>query len=224
VGAVGLVLQPKRDCALAIELVTRWAASRGVAVFGVAGELDGVMGVQLLEQHRIAEQVDLLVSLGGDGTMLRTLRLAYPHQVPVLGVNLGKFGFLAEIDVPDLDNALCSIAEERFEVESRVAVEAVVGDTVRIAFNDIALVRIPGRGQAAVGLVVDGQPFVRYVADAVVVSTPTGSTAYSFSAGGPIVAPKAEGLLVVPVAPHSAFNRAVMLACSESFSLESLPR
>ena len=223
VGAVGLVLHPRRDCALAVELVTRWAESRGVAVFGVAGELDGVMGVQLLEQHRIAEKVDLLVSLGGDGTMLRALRLAYHHQVPVLGVNLGKFGFLAEIDPPDLDQALCSIAEERFEMESRVAVQAVVGDTVRIAFNDIALVRIPGRGQAAIGLIVDGQPFVRYVADAVVVSTPTGSTAYSFSAGGPIVSPKAEGLLVVPVAPHSAFNRALMLACSEPLTLELLP-
>lgn len=223
IGAVGLVLHPKRDCALAVELVTSWAASRGVAVFGVAGELDGVVGIQLAEQHRIAEQVDLLVSLGGDGTMLRTLRLAYRHQVPVLGVNLGKFGFLAEIDVPDLDNALCSIAEERFEVESRVAIEAVVGDTVRVAFNDIALARVPGQGQAAVGLIVDGQPFVRYVGDAVVVSTPTGSTAYSFSAGGPIVSPKAEGLLVVPVAPHSAFNRALMLACSESLTLEVLP-
>jgi NAD+ kinase len=208
VGAVGLVLHPRRDCALAVQLVTRWAVSRGVAVFGVAGELDGVMGVQLLEQHRIAEKVDLLVSLGGDGTMLRALRLAYHHQIPVLGVNLGKFGFLAEIDPPDLDEALCSIAEERFEMESRVAVQAVVGDTVRIAFNDIALVRIPGRGQAAVGLVV---------------STPTGSTAYSFSAGGPIVSPKAEGLLVVPVAPHSAFNRALMLACSEPLTLELLP-
>ena len=228
IGAVGLILHPKRDCALAVELVTRWAAPRGVAVFGVVGESDGVMGVQQVEQHRVAERVDLLVSLGGDGTMLRTLRLAYHHQVPVLGVNLGKFGFLAEIDVPDLDDALCSIADGRFEVESRVAVEAVVGDTVvgdimRIAFNDVALVRIPGRGQAAVGLVIDGQPFVRYVADAVVVSTPTGSTAYSFSAGGPVVSPKAHGLLVVPVAPHSAFNRALMLACSESLRLELLP-
>lgn len=222
IGAVGLVLHPKRDCALAVELVTRWAAAREVAVFGVAGELGGVMGVQLLEQYRIAEHVDLLVSLGGDGTMLRTLRLAYRHQVPVLGVNLGKFGFLAEIEVPDLDDALCSIAAERFEVEPRVAIEALVGGTVRVAFNDVALVRVPGRGQAAVGVIVEGQPFVRYVADAVVVSTPTGSTAYSFSAGGPIVSPRAEGLLVVPVAPHSAFNRALMLACSESLSLELL--
>ena len=180
-------------------------------------------GIQLLEQHRIAEQVDLLVSLGGDGTMLRTLRLAYRHQVPVLGVNLGKFGFLAEIDVPDLGNALCSIAEGRFEVESRMAVKAVLGDTVRVAFNDVVLARIPGNAQAAVGLVVDGQPFVRYVGDAVVVSTPTGSTAYSFSAGGPIVSPKTEGLLVIPVAPHSAFNRALMLAFSESLTLELLP-
>ena len=107
-------MHPKRDCGPAVEHVTRWAASRGVGVFGVAGELDGVLGVRLLEQHRIAEHVDLLVSLGGDGTMLRTLRLAHHHQVPVLGVNLGKFGFLAEIGfriltrrcVPSLRTAL----------------------------------------------------------------------------------------------------------------------
>lgn len=217
-------MHPERDCRPAVELVTRWAAGRGVDVFGLAGERNGVAEeLPALAQRELAEEVDLLVSLGGDGTMLRTLRLSYQHEIPVLGVNLGKLGFLAEIDVPDLDAALCAISEGRFEVEPRVAVEAQTGNEAHIAFNDIALVRMPGHGQAAIALTIDGQPFVRYVADALVVSTPAGSTAYSFSAGGPIVSPRAEGLVVVPVAPHSAFNRAFVLACAESLVLELLP-
>jgi NAD+ kinase len=226
IGTIGLVLHPERDCGPPTKTVARWAAERSVEVLGVDGEGNGESGVRRLPQAQLAEQSDLLISLGGDGTMLRTLRLAFPRQLPVLGVNLGKLGFLAEIDVPDLDSALCAIAGQRYEVEPRVAVEAVAADgDSHIAFNDVVLVRMPGRGrgQAAIGLIIDGQPFVRYVADAVVVSTPTGSTAYSFSAGGPLVSPRAQGLVVIPVAPHSAFNRALVLACSESLALELLP-
>jgi NAD+ kinase len=222
--ATGLVLHPQRDCGPAIERIRRWATPRGIELFALPGEQGSGPEVPALSQSELAEKTDLLVSIGGDGTMLRTLRLAYQRQTPVLGVNLGKLGFLAEIDVPDLDDALEAIAEQRFHVEPRVAVEALVGaEPGRIAFNDVAMVRTPGNGQAAVALTIDGQPFVRYVADAVVVSTPTGSTAYSFSAGGPLVSPRAEGLVVVPVAPHSAFNRALVLACSESLALELLP-
>jgi len=91
------------------------------------------------------------------------------------------------------------------------------------AFNDIALVRVPGDGLAHVGINVEGSNFVRYAADAIVVATPTGSTAYSFSAGGPIVSPRAEGLLVIPVAPHSVFNRAIFLSAGEPVGLDLLP-
>src|SRR5258705_13712158 len=91
------------------------------------------------------------------------------------------------------------------------------------AFNGLALVRIPGDGLAEVAVTVQGHPFVSYAADAVIVATPTGSTAYSFSAGGPIVSPRAEGLLVVPSAPHSAFNRALFLSRAEPLTLEVLP-
>ncbi len=90
------------------------------------------------------------------------------------------------------------------------------------AFNDVALVRIPGDHVAVVEVVVDGQPFVRYAADAVVIATPTGSTAYSFSAGGPIVSPTVDGFLVIPAAPHSTFNRAIMLGSSERLELRVL--
>jgi NAD+ kinase len=156
--------------------------------------------------------------------MLRSMRLARGHHAPVLGVNLGRLGFLAEVDVPGLAAALTAIDERRFTVEARSGVRATFAGEDTTAFNDIALVRIPGRGStAAVEVQVEGHSFVRYAADAVVVATPTGSTAYSFSAGGPIVSPSAEGLLVVPVAPHSAFNRALFLSGGEKLVLEVLP-
>jgi NAD+ kinase len=162
------------------------------------------------------------VSLGGDGTMLRAMRLAQPTGVPVLGVNLGRLGFLAELDVPELEAALSAIDEHRFTVEARVAILARFCGTSAIAFNDVVLVRYPGEPVGAVDVHVEGHRFVRYAADAVIVATPTGSTAYSFSAGGPIVSPRAQGLLVVPSGSHSPFNRALFLSRDERLELEVL--
>jgi NAD+ kinase len=108
-------------------------------------------------------------------------------------------------------------------VEPRTAVVSELGGRTVHAFNDIALVRIPGDGLVAVSVEVDGHPFVRYAADAVIVATATGSTAYSFSAGGPIISPTVEGFLVVPAAAHSTFNRAIVLAADEVVTLELLP-
>jgi NAD+ kinase len=225
VASVGLVLHPRRDCEQALTTITDWARARGVTVRGLTEEVQRIDTDALgVEESLLAEQVDLVVSLGGDGTMLRAMRLADGHQAPVLGVNLGKLGFLAEIDVPELAEALSAIDEHRFVVESRAGVRASFPGVATTAFNDVALVRIPGRGgSAVVELEVEGHRFLRYAADAVVVATPTGSTAYSFSAGGPIVSPRAEGLLVIPSAPHSAFNRALFLSPGEKLALNVLP-
>jgi NAD+ kinase len=155
--------------------------------------------------------------------MLRAMRISDGQHTPVLGVNLGKLGFLAEVDVADLPGALSAIDHHDYVVEARTAVRAVIADQHFTAFNDVVAVRIPGDGVAAVGLSVQGQHFVNYAADAVIVSTPTGSTAYSFSAGGPIVSPSVAGLIVIPSAPHSAFNRAVILDCSQRLALVVLP-
>ena len=151
------------------------------------------------------------------------MRLADGRQAPVLGVNLGKLGFLAEVDVPELPDALSAIDEHRFTVEPRLAVDAAVLGQRVTAFNDVAVVRVPGQGTAGVRLLVQDQPFVGYAADAVVVATPTGSTAYSFSAGGPIVSPSVEALLVTPAAPHSAYNRGLVLSVDDALTLEILP-
>jgi len=221
---VGMVLHPARDSAEAVTAILGWAQRKGGQVLGLAAEIDrlncAAIGVTAAE---LARRSDLLVSLGGDGTMLRALRLADRQRAPVLGVNLGKLGFLAEVDVPDLPGALSAIDVHEYTVEPRLAVDAVLGDQVVTAFNDIALVRFPGHATAAVAVRAAGHPFVSYAADAVVVATPTGSTAYSFSAGGPIVSPSVEALLVTPAAPHSAYNRGLVLSIDDSLALDILP-
>lgn len=205
--------------------IANWARGRGASMLGLAAEVERIDGEAVaVDESLLAERADLVVSLGGDGTMLRAMRLARGGRAPVLGVNLGKLGFLAEIDVPDLADALSAIDDHRFVAEGRSAVQASFAGQTVTSFNDVVLVRIPGRGgSAVVELAVEGHRFLRYAADAVVVATPTGSTAYSFSAGGPIVSPRAEGLLVIPSAPHAAFNRALFLSAGEKLALSVLP-
>lgn len=224
ISAIGLVLHPRRDCGGVIDTIAKWARERDIEALGLADEMHRTNGVlSATSTDEIGERADLLVSLGGDGTMLRAMRLAFPRRIPVLGVNLGRLGFLAEIDIPDLDPALCAIDAKEFTVEARSGLRLIVNGKETRAFNDLALVRVPGHGMTEVELTVEDHPFVRYSADALVVATPTGSTAYNFSAGGPIVSPRAEGILVTPAAPHSAFNRALFLSSGEKLTLTILP-
>ena len=222
--AVGLVLHPRRDSEHAVNAVLEWAAQNGSEVLGVAEEIVRLhCAATAVTSEELARRSDLLVSLGGDGTMLRAMRLADRQRAPVLGVNLGKLGFLAEVDVPDLADALSAIDSHEFTTEPRLAVDAVIGDQLVTAFNDIAFVRFPGQKTAAISVEAAGRPFVSYAADAIVVATPTGSTAYSFSAGGPIVSPSVEALLVTPAAPHSAYNRGLVVSVDDQLTLSILP-
>src|SRR5689334_443364 len=165
---VGMVLHPARDSAEAVGAVLGWAQRNGAQVLGIETEISrlncAAIGVTAAE---LGQRSDLLVSLGGDGTMLRALRLADRQRAPVLGVNLGKLGFLAEVDVPDLVGALSAIDENEFTVEPRMALDAIIGDEVVTAFNDIATVRFPGLPTAVISVRAAGHPFVSFAADAV---------------------------------------------------------
>ena len=222
--SVGVVLHPQRDSAEAVDAILDWARRRGATVYGIGDEISRLnCAATAVTADELAQLSDLLVSLGGDGTMLRAMRIADGTHTLVLGVNLGKLGFLAEVDVPDLPMALSAIDDRDYTVEPRLAIDSVVAGRRVTAFNDIAVVRVPGDGSsAAVAVRVNEQLFVSYAADAVVVATPTGSTAYSFSAGGPIVSPTVEALLVTPAAPHSAYNRGLVLSVSDALCLEIL--
>ena len=168
---------------------------------------------------------DVVLALGGDGTMLGALRMAAPHGVPVLGVNLGTLGYLTEVDAAHLGGA--SRRWREGDVHGRGAHRARARRARRSAGADRLQRRrpdrVPGRGQAALRLRIDGELLVRYASDGVIAATPQGSTAYAFAAGGPLVSPRAQGMIVMPDAPHGLFNRAVVLAEGERLGIEVLP-
>jgi NAD+ kinase len=171
-----------------------------------------------------ADGLDLALSLGGDGTMLRTVDLVYEAGVPVLGVNVGQLGYLAEVDPADLDPALARLVQGDYVVADRMMLQVTVETTGVAAgrwwaLNETVLEKPhPGR-LARLDVSINGSFFTSYAADGVIVATPTGSTAYSFSARGPIVSPRLRCLLLTPVSPHMLFDRSLVLDANEELAL-----
>ncbi len=223
---LALVLRPEREMHATLEAVRAWAADGDVTLAGLADDPRLPAGCERRPAEALAVGCDAVLALGGDGTMLAALRLAAAQGTPVLGVNLGTLGYLAEIDAAHLVGALDALRDGSFTIEPRAALaftpRAGAGPPSGSAYNDIVLSRVPGRGQAALGLRIDGELLVRYSSDGVIVATPMGSTAYSFAAGGPLVSPRAHGMIVTPDAPHGLFNRAVVLADGECLGIEVL--
>ena len=172
--------------------------------------------------------LDLAVSLGGDGTMLRTVDLVGDDDVPVLGVNLGHLGYLTEVEPAQLHEALARFfaGDHQLELRLRMAVDVEpagsgsVGAGVRPALNEAVLGKTPTGQMTRVLVTVDGEPFTTYSADGIIVATPTGSTAYAWSAGGPLVDPSHEALLLTPVAAHMLFDRSLVLPPSACIRLQ----
>jgi len=223
---VGVIAHPQRDCTTVFEAVQAWAAHQGTELItlGDAAPLSA-LGERVADDA-FAARADLVIAAGGDGTILRALALAAPARVPVLGVNVGRLGFLAEVDPPELPDVLAAITAGAFDVEERLALDGRVtsgSDTLSVrASNDLVLGRIPGRGQAEFAASVDGELFTRYVGDGLIVSTPTGSTAYSLSAGGPIVSPTTQAILLTAIAPHGVFDRSLVIAPMETLRIDLL--
>ena len=223
---VSLVLHPRRDVQVAIDQVTAWAQRTGIELAAVE---DGRLPATVRRCHvdELADGCDIVLALGGDGTMLGGLRLAAPLGVPVLGANLGRLGYLTEVDGEHLPEGLEALSAGAYAVEERFMLRARWDhDGSRrehVAFNDVVLSRVPGRGQALLALHVDGQLLVRYASDGVIAATPAGSTAYSYAAGGPIVSPQTRAMIITPDAPHGLFNRAVVLGAEEILGVDILP-
>lgn len=222
---IGLVLRPERALDDALEQISGWAASAGVELVGAEAEERLPAEVTRRSELMLAADCDVVLALGGDGTMLGALHLAAPHGAPVLGVNLGRLGYLTEVDAANLQDALSALERDQYGVELRTGLMLAPRDGrgAQPAYNDLVLSRVPGRGQAALGLRIDGELLVRYASDGVIAATPQGSTAYAFAAGGPLVSPRAQGMIVMPDAPHGLFNRAVVLAEGERLGIEVLP-
>ncbi len=219
-GRLGLVLHPRNDPTPVVEKLTRWARSHGKQVIVDARDAARVPdGVEPVSEADLADQADALISLGGDGTMLGALRLAAQRPVPVLGVNLGHLGFLVEVEPHELDAALDRLDSGDYTIEEHSAAVLTDGSDESIAFNDIALASVPGEGAVWASLRVSGRPSGRYRCDALVISTPIGSTAYSYAAGGPLVSPMLEAVVVSPVAPISGSSRPAVISAAEPIGL-----
>ncbi|MGC4896225.1 NAD(+)/NADH kinase [Micromonospora sp. DT31] len=217
----GLVLHPTRDVSDVVRIIVRWADQHGRTLAVRAEDHHRVPpSVAALPADQFVARCDALISIGGDGTMLGALRSAVHDPRPVLGVNLGRLGFLVEVAPAELPDALQRLVAHDYTVESHACLACdVCGDDV-VAFNDIALVRRPGAGFVTATLAIDGQRYGFYRCDALVVSTPTGSTAYNYAAGGPLVSPASHAVVVTPSAPMAGISRSVVLAASETVRLE----
>jgi NAD+ kinase len=173
--------------------------------------------VRVVEAPDAAQGCELVLALGGDGTFLRAAELARPAGVPMLGVNLGHVGFLAEADPQSLDDAIEAIVSGEYGVEERVTVDAqILLDGVVTgrawALNEASLERTSRERMLEIAVAVDERPLLRFGCDGLLCSTPTGSTAYAFSTGGPIIWPNVDALLVVPNAAHALFARPIVVA------------
>jgi NAD+ kinase len=180
-----------------------------------AGQLD-LPGVRPVSGPDAAGGTEIVFALGGDGTLLRAAELARPAGVPLLGINLGKVGFLAEAEIGDLDQVVAVVVERGYAVDERLTLEVTAelsGDRLASswALNEVSVEK-SSHQMLELLVDVDGRPLSRYGCDGVVCATPTGSTAYAFSAGGPVVWPEVEALLLVPVSAHALFSRPLVAA------------
>jgi NAD+ kinase len=184
----------------------------------------GLLDDETLRQRIVAGEFDLLIALGGDGTMLRASHLCGPQGFPVLGINLGRFGFLMEIRQDGWQEAINRLMEGDYWIENRMMICAEqVRDDQKLGEWDVVNEVVISRGRIVrpvhLDTSVDGRFLTTYVADGLIASTPTGSTAYALAAGGPILPPELRTILLVPIAPHLSIDRAIVLAEGSSVSI-----
>ncbi len=205
---IGLVLHPERARATEVAYeVIAGATARGIKLFAADDEAVNLPGVETGD----LETTELVLSIGGDGTVLEAVKRALPLGVPILGINLGQVGFLAEIEESQIEETLDRIEARQWGIEERMTLKAEIEDgPTAHGLNDIVISKRMVNRLAPLSVIVDGVPFRTYRADGMVVASATGSTAYSFSAGGPAVDPGLRALFLTAVAPHSLFSRTLV--------------
>jgi NAD+ kinase len=220
---VGIVPHHFRALALThARHAAEWLTDRGIEVSVPGPDADdGGLAEWACEAQGFSSGLDVVISFGGDGTMLHAVDLAYDASVPVLGMNLGQMGYLTEVEPDDLDHALERLVAGDYAVADRMVVMVDVESAGPasgqwFALNETVLEKVHSGRLARLGVDINDAWFTSYAADGVIIATPTGSTAYSFSARGPIVSPRLRCLVLTPVSPHMLFDRALVLAPEES--------
>ncbi|KER10343.1 MAG: inorganic polyphosphate kinase [[Candidatus Thermochlorobacteriaceae] bacterium GBChlB] len=223
----GLSINTARESALrAGEALTQWFKERGIAYI-VEKDAAKILGeIERCKIETLSENCDVIISLGGDGTLLRVAR--YANATPILGVNFGRLGFLAEFSIEELYPVIERVLKNNFKTETRTRLEACVKVGKKehkiTALNDVIAERGGFPRLPVISLKIDGHLVSHYKADGLIISTSTGSTAYSMSAGGPIIVPKSKVFVITPICPHVLTTRPIVVSDDKELeiSIESM--
>jgi NAD+ kinase len=235
---VGIVVHAGRPAAVeAAREITKWLDDRGVATRAIRGE--DVAAAETRDEGPFPHDLDLVISVGGDGTLLRAAEFAHRADAPLLGVKVGRLGFLTEVEPEETSTLLDLALQGKTRIEERMAIVASAAEAddsatgrgappagwmpePQWALNEVIVEKRARHRLVTLASWVDGERVTTFSADGVIVATPTGSTAYSFSARGPIVYPRLECIVLTPVSPHMVFDRAIVLAPEQEVVLEVL--
>ncbi len=220
----GIIANRRRPAAgSTIEQIHRWADEHGWSVTldeGLASDPNS--GAITIPREKLENTVDLVIALGGDGTMLSAVRSAAPLKIPVLGINLGSLGFLTELTPVDLNRTLDRIGHGDYMIESRMLLDSQVsGDcgAPPVALNDVVIDKGGVARAIHLDLYVNEEFISSYSADGLIVATPTGSTAYALATGGPIIHPRIKAIIVAPIAPHTLAQRPMVFSADDSLRI-----
>jgi len=215
--ALFVVNWEKEHVAETVSLWTRAAVDLGIQPVFLKSDQAQVTFTQPVGVTDVpaAGEIDLVLTFGGDGTMIRALDRYAGLGCPFLGINLGRMGFLLEADADSAEPALEAIVHNHYEIEKRMMLQLLIGEEQRksvLAMNEVSISRGMSQRMIAMDVLCDHQIVEHYIADGVILSTPTGSTAYSLAAGGPIIMPDVECILINPICPHTLTSRPIILS------------
>lgn len=219
--SIAIILNPEKVDAIKLaQNVTEWLEAKGLLVMAEHDAAVAMEAERLSRDEQILTTADLAIVMGGDGTLLRASRMLAPAGVPMLAVRFGKFGFLTDIEPANIFDALAEILEGRFHIDERMMLHSIVYREGRrhsscLALNDVVIAKGPLARMLRLGTRVSGQFISSYAADGLIIATPTGSTAYSLSAGGPLVTPDLDMVIITPICPHTLNARSLIVSANE---------
>lgn len=222
---IGVIIRPQSDLSEPLKRMENALKKHNISLHveekgaSFLGKSEGV------SFENLAQKCDILISLGGDGTLLSVCRRAYEYEIPVLGIHAGELGFLTDTKLDEMESFLDALARGEYRIDNRMMLEVTLQgsttSTKTVAFNDMVFSRASISSMAKIDAYIDDTLFNAYYGDGVIVCTPTGSTAYNISAGGPIVYPLTEALILTPICPHSLTQRPLVLPADFTLTLQS---
>lgn len=209
--SVGVVLRPQSP-ELKDVFIKLQKEFLKIGVISILEETSAKMiGFNGIDFDLLCKESDFLISVGGDGTLLGVARKAFKYDIPIIGINLGTLGFLTDLNLDDLDEFIEDLQSNKYKINARMMIEASINDKSFIAFNDIVISRKNISSMLQIKAKINNKAFNTYFGDGVIVSTPSGSTAYNLSVGGPIVYPLTDAFIITPVAAHSLTQRPLVM-------------